>query len=79
MQILESFTTTIVTVCCRAGGAQQARHSACAEIQPTRAAPGTARAYLVSVGHPGPHTSSTSAAPNGLQLLGEVDVQGRGT
>lgn len=40
-------------------------YSAHADVQPTR----TARACLLSGDHTGPHISSTSAAPNGLQLL----------
>lgn len=75
LQLLES----VSTVCCRARGAQQARCGAHAEIHPTRAAPGTARARLLSVGHAGPRMSGTSAAPNGFQLLGEANVQRRGT
>jgi len=77
--ISRNYSDSVGTVCCRAGGAWRARGGARAEIQPARAAPGTARARSLSVGHAGPRMSGTSAAPNGLRLLGEADVRRRGT
>lgn len=74
-----NYSDSVGTVCRRARGAWWARCGACAEMQPTRAAPDTARACSLSVGHAGLHTSGTSAAPNGLQLLGEADARRRGT
>lgn len=49
-----------------------------AEIQPTKAAPDTDRACLLSAGHAGLHMSGISAAPNDLQLLGEADARKKG-
>lgn len=52
--------------------------NASAEIQPKRAAPRTARACWQPVGHEGLDMVGISAAPNGIQFLGETDVRMRG-
>lgn len=72
-RISSNYSESVCTVWWRPGGGQHVKWRTSAEIQPKRAAPRTATACTLSVGHAGPHMVGTSAAPSDLQFLGEEE------